>query len=41
MRGHLNYYRMVEPEYVDSVIVYNNNKHSVNVMKMINDDLSM
>lgn len=41
LRGHLNYYRMVEEKYVDEVIDYNNKKHSVDVMKMIKEDLSV
>ena len=40
LRGHLNYYRMVERQYVDDVIAYNNEKYGVDVMKMINKDLS-
>lgn len=40
LRGHINYYKMVEEEYVNEVIAYNNKKFGVNVMKMINADLA-
>lgn len=40
MRGHLNYYHMIEAEYVDGVIAFNNKKYGVNVMKMIKEDLT-
>lgn len=40
LRGHINYYKMVEEEYVNEVIAYNNKKFGVNVMQMINADLA-
>ena len=33
LRGLVNYYSMVEKEYVDSVIKYNNEKFHTDVMK--------
>ena len=40
LRGYINYYHMVEPEYVDEVIRYNNEKYHTNVMRAIHDDLA-
>lgn len=40
MRGLLEYYRSVEPEYVSSLISRNNEQFSVNLIRLINADLS-
>lgn len=39
LAGKINYYRMVEPEYVKSVIEYNNDKYKVDVEQMMHKDL--
>jgi len=39
LNGLINYYSMVEKNYVDSVISYNNEKFHTNVMKSIKEDL--
>jgi len=36
----VNYYSMVEKEYVDSVIKYNNEKFHTDVMKSMSEDLN-
>lgn len=41
MRGHMEYYRMVEPKYICEIIKYNDEKYGVNVMGMIKEDLTM
>lgn len=40
LRGHINYYRMIEETYVDEVIRFNNEKYHTDVMKTIHDDLA-
>ena len=40
LRGLINYYRMVEEQYVDSVIRYNNEKYHTDVMRSIHEDLA-
>ena len=40
LRGLVNYYSMVEKEYVDSVIKYNNEKFHTDVMKSMSEDLN-
>lgn len=40
LRGIINYYHMVEEEYVDGVIKYNNEKYRTNVMASIREDLA-
>ena len=40
MRGHMEYYRMVEPKYIADVIRYNNEKYNVDLMALIKEDLS-
>lgn len=40
LRGLINYYHMVEPEYVNEVIKFNNEKYHTNVMRSIHDDLA-
>lgn len=40
LRGQINYYRMVEEEYVDGVIRYNNEKYHTDVMRSIHEDLA-
>lgn len=40
LRGLINYYHMVEADYVDGVIQYNNKKYRTDVMQMISVDLA-
>lgn len=40
LRGLINYYRMVEEQYVDSVIQHNNEKYHTDVMRSIHEDLA-
>ena len=40
LHGLINYYHMVEPEYVKEVIKFNNEKYGTNVMQSIRDDLA-
>lgn len=39
--GHLNYYHMIESDYIDHVIDTYNAKHKVDIRKMMHDDLSV
>lgn len=39
LSGQISYYHMVEPEYIDGMIGHFNEQHSVNLMRMIKDDL--
>lgn len=41
LRGQINYYHMVEREYVDSVIEFNNAKYKTDVMASLHEDLSV
>lgn len=41
MRGRINYYSMVEPDYVSDVIAFNNRTYGVDVIKMMNQDMSV
>lgn len=40
LRGLINYYRMVEEQYVDEVIKFNNEKYGTDVMNAIHEDLA-
>lgn len=40
LSGHINYYRMVESDYVDEVIRFNNEKYRTDVMRSIREDLA-
>ena len=40
MRGHMEYYRMVEPKYIAEIIKFNNEKYGVDLMALIKEDLS-
>ena len=39
--GHLNYYRMIEPTYIDEVIRYTNEKYDIDLINMIRKDKSV
>lgn len=41
LNGRMNYYRMVEPDYVAGVIRYNNEKYGTDVLKSMREDLSL
>lgn len=40
LNGHINYYRMIESDYVDEVIKFNNEKYHTDVMRSIREDLA-
>lgn len=40
LRGLTNYYRMIEEDYIDRVIRYNNQKYQVDVMRCMKEDLT-
>lgn len=40
LNGYVNYYRMVEKEYVDEVIKFNNEKYQIDVERAIREDLA-
>lgn len=40
LSGMISYYTMIEPEYVNSVICFNNEKYHTDVMRSIKEDLS-
>lgn len=41
LRGLTNYYHMIEPEYIEGVIKFNNEKFNVNFLRCMKEDLSM